>query len=143
SDWDALNRAIAPYPVETVYGADFSHYKSSVSPSHQVDAYLAFFGIEAPPHLKEIELRPDPAADAQAEELIAAWPVLSAGKARILIHPGSGDPNRTWPGHRWEELASGLIAAGHQVAVVGSRNARTDRGVQDLAVPGLLSAIDR
>jgi hypothetical protein len=143
SDWEGLKTAIAPYPPETVLGFDLSYYGFSVSPRHQVDAYLEFFNIEAPPQLKDIELRADHRAEARAEEAIAAWPPLPAGRARILVHPGSGDANRTWPRVRWEELAACLIAAGHQVIVIGSRTARSDRAVHELAVPGLLTVVDR
>lgn len=143
SDWHALERALAPYPPETVLGSDFTGYRASIASSHQVDAYLAAFGIEAPPHLKEIELRPDATAAAQAEAMIASWPVLPPGSARILFHPGTGDPNRTWPRPRWEALASHFIGENHQVIVIGSRTTRTDRGVHQLAVPGLLTTVDR
>ncbi|HKX11056.1 MAG TPA: glycosyltransferase family 9 protein [Stellaceae bacterium] len=143
SDWESLKSASAPYPPEAVLGVDVSYYRFSVAPRHQVDAYLAFFNVEAPPHLKDIELRSDPRAEARAEEAIAAWPPLPAGKARILVHPGSGDANRTWPQARWEELASRLILAGHQVVVIGSRTTRNDRGVHELAVAGLITIVDR
>ena len=139
----ALNRAIAQYPPEHVLGREFTAFMPSVSPDHQVDVYLAACGFEAPPHLKQIELRLDRSAEAQAETVLASWPALAPGAARILIHPGSGEPNRTWPRPRWEELASRLIAAGHQVIAIGSRTIRSDRGVHDLAVPGLLTAVDR
>jgi len=139
----ALNRAIAQYPPETVLGRELTAYMASVSPDHQIDVYLEACGISAPARLKEIELRLDPGAETQADAMIASWPALASGTARILIHPATGDPNRTWPRSRWEELAARLIAAGHQVVVIGSRSARSDRGVHDLTVSGLVTAVDR
>ncbi len=143
SNWQTLNKAIAPYPPGTVAGVNLTSYSVSISPLHQVDAYLAAFDIEAPADLKELELRPDTVSDAQAEKLIASWPALPAGKARILIHPALSDPHKTWPRARWEGLSSHFIAAGHQVVVIGERTPEIGRSVHDLAVAGLVTAVDR
>jgi ADP-heptose:LPS heptosyltransferase len=142
SNWQTLNKAIAPYPPGTVVGADVTSYTVSISALHQVDAYLAAFGIEAPPHLKELELRPDTVSDAQAEKLIASWPALPVGKARILIHPALSDPHKTWALARWEELSSRFIAAGHQVVVIGERTPEIGRSVHELTVTDLITAVD-
>jgi ADP-heptose:LPS heptosyltransferase len=143
SNWQTLNKAIAPYPPGTVLGVNLEVFSLSISQSHQVDAFLANFDIEAPPHLKELELRRDASSDAQVERLIGSWPALAPGQRRILVHPALSDPHRTWPGARWEELCSRLIAAGHQVVVIGVRVPETGRSMHELSVPGLVSAADQ
>ena len=93
--------------------------------------------------MKQLELQPDAAAEAQAEELIASWPTLSAGKSRVVVHPALSDHHKTWPRSRWEELCAHFIAEGRQVVVIGARTPEIGRSVHDLEVAGLITAVDR
>jgi protein O-GlcNAc transferase len=112
-----------------------------ISRSHQIDAYLEAFGVAAKPELKNIEIRPDPAAEQQVETLLAAWPLRNPGRARILLHATQGDANRSWPQQRWEELASRLVGLGHQVIFIG-RSKDPQKPEIGPDVPGTLSAVD-
>lgn len=140
---ELIANAITVYPEGGFLGMNLTNYMVSISQSHQVDAYLAKFSIEAPPHLKELELSADSAADDRADKLVSSWPALPAGKARILIHPALTDPHKTWPRARWEELTAHFMASGHQVAAIGERAPEIGRSVHDLAVDGLVSAVDQ
>jgi ADP-heptose:LPS heptosyltransferase len=113
-----------------------------VSPLHQIDAYLRAFDIAAGTGLKDIELTIGRPAEDEAEHMLASWPSRLPSRARILIHPGQSKPNCTWPTERWTELASILIAAGHQVVVIGHNGGITGHGVQPLLVEGLLSTVN-
>jgi ADP-heptose:LPS heptosyltransferase len=113
-----------------------------ISRLHQIDAYLEAFSITAEAGMKNIDLTIDRSAEDEVERILASWSLRSPGCARILIHPGQTDPNRTWPVERWTELASKLIAFGHQVVVVGSHTDVAGRGVESLAVDGLLSTVN-
>jgi ADP-heptose:LPS heptosyltransferase len=108
------------------------------APEHQVDAYLRALGIVAPAELKALELNVDAAAARECDALVATLPAHPDGKLRILLHPASSDPNRTWPAASWQDLARELIARGHQVLRIGHGGAALERGVQELAQPGLI-----
>ena len=109
---------------------------------HQIDAYLETFGITAESSMKNIDLIIGQSADDEVEQMQKSWPVRPPGCARILIHPAQADRNRTWPIERWSELASKLIALGHQVIAMGSTTGIAGHGIQSLAVEGLLSTVD-
>jgi ADP-heptose:LPS heptosyltransferase len=113
------------------------------APEHQVDAYLRALGVVAPPELKALELNIDAAAARECEALVAALPLRPEGKLRILVHPASSDPNRTWPAARWQALARTLIERGHQVLRIGYGGPAIERGVQELAEPGVVDVANR
>jgi hypothetical protein len=113
-----------------------------VSKLHQIDAYLEALGIATGAELKSIDLTLDRATEDEVERILASWPSRPPDRARILIHPGQTDPNRTWPVELWTELASKLIALGHQVIVIGNTLISEARGVQSFAVDGLLSTVN-
>ncbi len=135
--------------LEAKYGTKLKSFNAGpaaygLSSIHQIDAYLNALCIHVPAELKEIEIKVSAADEAEVEKLIATFPPLSSPSAkRILIHPSNGDVNRTWPKERWEELATRLIALGHQVIAIGNNSAVPDKGAQKLGVPEVLSAIDR
>lgn len=142
TDHESLCAALARYPAQSVALGNLDPVSFAISPSHMIDAYLAHFHLQAGADLKQIELARDTDAEAQVDRLMQSWPESRAASARILIHPGRGDPNRTWPQSRWEELAGQLIAAGHQVVVIGHRAAIADRGIHELNAAGLIDATD-
>jgi ADP-heptose:LPS heptosyltransferase len=113
------------------------------APEHQIDAYLRALGVVAPPDLKELELDIGGGPVRECEELVAALPPRPAGKLRILLHPASSDPNRTWPVAQWQALARTLIGRGHQVLRIGHAGPAIERGVQDLAEPGVVDVVNR
>jgi hypothetical protein len=108
---------------------------------HQIDAYLQAFGVSAPAAMKNIELNLDTAAEDEADRLIASWPAQATGQARILLHVGQGDPNRTWPSERWTELAASLVESGHQVVLIGSGDSLLGQNTA-AAVQGVLCAVN-
>ncbi len=108
---------------------------------HQIDAYLGELNLTAAPAQKEIVLDAK-AGRAEADRFLAQVPPPKDGKRRILVHPAKGDPNRTWPAAKWEELAKRLSAQGHQVILVGGTRG-SSKGVHPLAVPGVFSAVDK
>ena len=111
------------------------------APRHQVDAYLDAFGVTAPPADKDIQLNlPEPVLERAATQ-VAGFPALGRSR-RILLHPASGDPNRTWPAAYWTALCAGLLAAGHQVVRVGQTRAADGRGIHPLEDPRVLQAVD-
>lgn len=40
--------------------------------------------------------------------LLPRQPIVPAGPAPILVHPGSGSPRKNWPAERWRELLGAL-----------------------------------
>jgi len=120
---------------------DLNPSKFGIARAHQIDAYLQSFGLSATAAQKQVELNPDSAAEAQAQQLIASWPALAPGQTRTLLHAGQGDPNRSWPMPRWIELAETLIAQGHQVALIGGGDKLGDQTALK-AVKGVHSALD-
>ena len=61
----------------------------------------------------------------------------------MLLHPSNGDPNRTWPLERWQELAARLLAKGHQILAIGQRHRETKAGMFTLDGGGeVISLID-
>jgi ADP-heptose:LPS heptosyltransferase len=112
-----------------------------ISRLHQIDAYLEEFGVSADAAMKDIELVPDQPAAEAVERMLASWPARIAGRARILLHVGQGDANRSWPRERWTALAATLIGLEHQVIVIGSTG-DPQKPATSLAVEGVLSAVD-
>jgi ADP-heptose:LPS heptosyltransferase/SAM-dependent methyltransferase len=120
---------------------DLNAVAFGISRVHQIDAYLEAFGVSAAPQHKNIELKPDLAAEQKVAIILNSWPTKAPGRARVLLHAGVGDANRSWPLERWEELAAKLIGAGHQVIVVGSTHDPL-KPATVLSTAGILSAVD-
>lgn len=111
-----------------------------LSRAHQIDAYLQAFGVSAEAELKSIDLLTNQAAEDEVDRLLSAWSDPAPDCARILLHAGHKDPNRSWPRERWNELALALIELGHQVIEIG---ANSDCDAQHGETPeGLLSAVN-
>ncbi|BCZ79394.1 hypothetical protein PTKU64_30690 [Paraburkholderia terrae] len=91
-----------------------------ISRRHQIDSYLRVFGVTAEPALKNVELNLSPRDKDEAERLIQGWPLRRPGQARVLLHIGQKDPNRSWRFERWEALAKALVAEGHHIVLIGS-----------------------
>ena len=111
------------------------------APRHQVDAYLDAFGFSAPAEHKDVQLELPEPVRARAAARVAGLPPLGRGR-RILLHPATGDPNRTWPLAHWDALAEALLAAGHQVVRVGQSRTGDGRGIHALTDPRVLQAVD-
>ena len=116
---------------------DLGSVQYGIQTQHQVDAYLAAFGLAAPAEAKSLELKLAGAPRAAAAALLASFPPVPSGRSRILLHPAVGDPNRSWPQAHWLTLARALVEAGHQVIRVGHGCADPTRGILELPVPGL------
>ncbi|GIZ52009.1 glycosyltransferase family 9 protein [Noviherbaspirillum aridicola] len=121
--------------------ADLGAAKFGISGRHQIDAYLEYFGLTAPPHLKEIVLQPD--ADGIACTAVSALPPIAPGKKRVLVHAAQGDPNRTWPAIRWSALCERLVEDGHQVILIGDTGTIPGRGAHAISVPGTHVLVDQ
>jgi ADP-heptose:LPS heptosyltransferase len=94
---------------------------------HQVDAYLWAAGLEAPPELKDVDLKlPQPLVDRVEVKCREA----GVREGSIVLHPAKGDPNRTWPAARWTELAGRLADLGHSLVLIGARDGQ--KGAFDL-----------
>lgn len=118
-----------------MHHADMGAAKYGISGRHQVDAYLDYFGLTAPPALKEIVLQPD--AQATDCAALSALPPVAMGKKRILVHAAQGDPNRTWPASNWKALCEQLAGDGHQLILIGDNAGIPGRGVHAIELPGV------
>ncbi len=117
---------------------DLNPVNYGINRDHQVNAYLLEMGIHAPSADKRaVVTLPENIrrrSEAKLKSLLA-----SAQSCRILLHPGQGDKNRTWPAERWEHLAVLVLAAGHTPIVVGDSSAVPYKGVLSLKPhPGML-----
>ena len=121
--------------------ANLNSVSFGIAGKPEIDAFLDAFGVSAPAGLKNVELTPDPAADAAVETLLASWPQPAPGHARILLHAAQGDPNRRWPLENWTELATTLMQQGHQVIAIGSTGDPTKPAIS-FAAEGILNAVD-
>jgi ADP-heptose:LPS heptosyltransferase len=60
------------------------------------------------------------------EDNLSASSLLSSSgsdQGIVILHPGTGNPLKVWPRHRWNALASALIRLGHRVVITGSGSA--------------------
>ena len=46
-------------------------------------------------------------------------PLTGPRSSEILLHPGAAAAARRWPAHRWAQLTTHLLAAGHRVTLTG------------------------
>jgi ADP-heptose:LPS heptosyltransferase len=122
--------------------ADLNPASFGIAGKQEIDAFLDAFGVTADAAIKNIELTPAPAAEATVDALVASWPALPAGRARILLHAAQGDPNRRWPLENWSELAAELLAKGHQVIAIGSTGDPTKPAVR-ITAEGILDVVDQ
>ncbi len=105
--------------------------------THQIDAYLAEFGLRATAEMKDIVLDVT-LGQAEAENFLRDLPELAPGQARVLVHPIGMDVNRSWPREKWEALAQRLSDSGAQVIAIGRSTVEFGR----LASPSVHNAID-
>jgi ADP-heptose:LPS heptosyltransferase len=131
-----VRRSAAAGRVQNLDAAKFGS-----APRHQVDAYLEAFGLSAPADAKDIQLELPTEVLERVTVRLAGLPPLGRGK-RILLHPATGDPNRTWPLAHWQTLAEALLADGHQLLRVGKSQSPDGRGIHPLADPRVLQAVD-
>jgi len=97
-------------------GADLNPAKYGLAPIHQVDAYLADLGFMEPDSNKKT------LCITHSTQLVADI------SNRVLLHPGVGDANRTWPIEKWAELARRLRESGRYVALIGKRVDESGKG---------------
>ena len=141
-NWNVLVHECATrkYQVRLV---DLNAVEFGINRDHQVNAYLLAMGVHAPSADKSpVVALPEPArrrSEAKLKPLLA-----SARPGRVLLHPGQGDRNRTWPADRWERLADLVLAAGHTPIVVGDGSSVPLKGVLSLKPrPGMLDLTNR
>jgi len=53
---------------------------------------------------------------------------------RVLVHPGSGWPSKTFPKEWWNKVIAGLLASGEKVAIIGA-DTKQGQGTVDVDVP--------
>jgi ADP-heptose:LPS heptosyltransferase len=141
TDGEAARAHIATLAPGTVKYLDWSAAGHGAARRHQVESFLGTLGLT----LNDADkgLRMLPALDADPEGLAAlGLPTRAAGQARVLLHAGVTDPNRTWPEGFWRGLAEALIAEGRQVALIGRSDGADGRGAQVIAAPGLIDLTD-
>jgi ADP-heptose:LPS heptosyltransferase len=107
---------------------------------HEVDAFLRFkLGIHAPAELKDLRIEPSDAAQRRVADRLNE---LDPGRMRVLLHPSDGDPNRTWPQDKWQELATRLRADGYQVLSIGQRGNKNKSNGGMFALDGVMELVD-
>jgi len=141
-DGEAARAHIAAVAPGEVKYLDWSAAGHGAARGHQVDSFLGTLGITLADADKGLRVMPRLAADPDglAALGLAARP---AGQARVLLHAGVTDPNRTWPEGFWRGLAESLIADGRQVVLIGKSDSADGRGAQPIAAPGLIDLTDR
>jgi hypothetical protein len=122
-------------PANAVRRIDWSPSYHGIARQHQVDSYLMALGLTLPAAAKVLEL--ESVADAGLDVPPAA------GRARILVHAGVTDPNRTWPAAFWTSLCQNLVEAGRQVVLIGKSASEYNRSVARIDCPGVVDLTDR
>ena len=90
--------------------------RHGLSAVHEVDSFceeLGLVGVE--PFCKTLDLDPGPEARRRVDELLG--PDASRW---VVLHPGSVDPNRTWPEDCWINLVNDLTLFGYPVVLIGA-----------------------
>jgi ADP-heptose:LPS heptosyltransferase len=91
-------------------GINLNDARFGVANLHQTDAYLDYLGYKnVPASYKTIDLN---IGDTLSEEY--------KNKNWVVLHPSTGDSNRTWPREKWVDLAYQLKMKGHNVITIGS-----------------------
>ena len=144
-----------PYPIFEKYlifeknAYNLEEAKFGIAETHQVDAYLNHFKLTLPAEEKSYQLIIPSAIEERISEILSEiqnqyrrsgarqWQKM------VLLHPAKGDPNRTWPKERWEELARLLVASGNLVITVGSGSTSRNRGVFVLDAEGVVHLEDQ
>ena len=139
---DEVRAHIADAVPDVVKHVDWSPAGHGASRLHQVDSFLMTLGVTLPPGMKA--LRHWPRLDADTATFTAlGLGARPPGGARILVHAGVTDPNRTWPEGFWRPLLEALVTAGHQPVLIGRSDSADGRGAQALSAPGLIDLTDR
>ncbi|GAB4332177.1 MAG: hypothetical protein Kow0037_09480 [Calditrichia bacterium] len=117
------------------------------SGKHQLDAYLQELGLEPEEHDRSINIKISPQQLAITKEKLS-MALQKAGveenkKTLVVLHPAKGDPNRTWPQEKWEELAARLVSQNAIPVIVGNTSNDPNRGVFNLAVPGTVNLVNQ
>ena len=139
---EAVRAHIAATAPGVVKHIDWSPAGHGASRLHQVDSFLMTLGVTLPSDMKALRQQPRLEAD---PDIFAALGLGArpADGARVLLHAGVTDPNRTWPKDFWQELVVALIQAGHQPVLIGRSDSADGRGAQPLSLPGLVNLTDR
>ena len=127
---------VSAAPAGSARCVDCSPAFHGIPPLHQVDSYLMTLGMRLQAEAKVLEL--EPLADAGLEALALPPP----GGARILVHAGITDPNRTWPVSFWNDLCRDLAGTGAQLVLIGKSSAGDRRDVTGIDCPGMIDLID-
>lgn len=139
-DAAAVEGALARIGASNPRVVDWAPVQFGISRFHQVDAYLMFLGLTLPDASKGLKLTlPDNEQSKAVKEQLKSLP---EGAAKIVLHPGATDPNRTWPQTFWMDLTDRLLAAGHAVVVIGATNSTDKRGVISINHPAVLDLTD-
>ena len=138
---EAVQSALADAGLKNPLVADWSAARFGISRFHQVDSYLVSLGLNLPDAHKGLKL--NLSSDGLSQKIQVQLDSLPSGAAKIVIHPGATDPNRTWPQTFWIELVDRLIAVGHAVIVIGVTNAADKRSVVPITHPAVLDLTDR
>ncbi len=123
--------------------------KYGYAAKHQIQAYLDEFELHLPEEARNIRLTVPDYARQRVQELLADIQArykrsgVQHWQKMVLLHPAKGDPNRTWPKERWEELARLLVASGNLVITVGSGSTSENRGVFVLEAEGVAHLEDQ
>ncbi len=133
---------IAAAAADTVKSVDWSPAGHGASRAHQVDSFLGTLGVTLDDADKGLRVFPRLAAN-PVGLMNLGLPPAGPGQARILLHAGVTDPNRTFPTALWRGLAERLIADGRQVVLIGRSDSADGRGAQAITAPGLIDLTDR
>jgi len=142
TDGEAARAHIAAVAPGTVKYLDWSAAGHGAARGHQVDSFLGTLGLTLADADKGLRVAPALATD---PDWFAAVGVSrrGAGQARVLLHAGVTDANRTWPEGFWRALAESQIAEGRQVILIGKRDSADGRGAQAVGAAGLIDLTDR
>lgn len=122
---------------------DMNHPRHSLQRCHQIDSFLASFGLDPAVCDKEIRLPLHQSAFDMVDFYLDEAPSPSEMRGRVLLHPASGALNRTWPQKNWQELADRLTAAHVQVFTIGNRSTATGKGAFPLRLDQRLDVVDK
>jgi ADP-heptose:LPS heptosyltransferase len=95
-----------------------------LNPGHEVDSFCRALGLgEVEPELKTLEIRVPVSAQARVASILSGHPLWHRSILNhVVLHPGSIDPNRTWPEAHWVELANLLLWRGAIVYLIGGEH---------------------
>lgn len=120
---------------------DWSPAHFGISRLHQVDAFLMSLGVTLADGYKGVEL--DTGDDTRFERVAALLRTMPPDSKKIVIHPGTTDPNRTIPAEVWSDIIDVQRSAGHVVVLIGRSDSLDGRGVASLDQPNTLDLTDK